>query len=118
MVMRRIIPDALVGAFAGFALGGLVAISLAAPGLTPERAPYDPFTFGLAGAAVGAALGTLLRIAEHPVTRLARWCVAMAALFGIVGLLAAYAGPTDGLPGGLALAGPFGVMLGAVAGLA
>jgi hypothetical protein len=113
--MERILPNALVGAFAGFCIGVLAWTGI--PGhLIGVPSPTGWIIFAIAGTLGGAALCGY----GGSVTR---WGVGMAAGVGAIAFLAGFVGPIvlqpDSPQGplfGIFVTGPWGVIVGALIG--
>src|SRR5262245_25764548 len=117
--MRRLLPDPVVGALAGFAVGFLSSFSVNA--LRVGRGSgLVPLGLGVLGSAAGCVVGVFFRGPEGRARAVARWCAATAGVVGGVSFLAGFVGPIllrPDLPQGpllgLCYTGPLGAVVGA-----
>jgi hypothetical protein len=119
--MRRLLPDPVVGALAGFGLGFLASFSLFFLGI--DGSGWVAIGLGLLGAMVGGVVGVFLQGPAGRARTVARWCAATAAVVGGVSFLIGFAGPIllrPDLPQGPLLGifhtGPLGALAGALLG--
>ncbi len=119
--MRRLLPDSLVGALAGFALGFLTAFPLGSLGI--DVSGWPAVGLGIVGAVLGYAAGSFLQGPAGRARTVARWCAAMAVTLGVVAFLAGFVGPMIVRPDlpqgpllGLFFTGPLGALAGAILG--
>jgi hypothetical protein len=114
--MRPFLPNTILGAFLGFIVGVLGWTGLPFVGLNLPRAGF--YVFVMVAVAGGSFIGSL----SGPVMR---WSAGMAAAVGAIAFALGFAGPLllepDSPQGpllGIFVTGPFGVILGALLGLA
>jgi hypothetical protein len=119
--MRRLLPDAVVGALAGFGLGVMASINLAYLGVDVSGWPV--VGFGILGAVAGSLVGSCLQSPSGRARAVARWYVTTAVALGVVSFLAGFVGPIvlrPDLPQGPMLGifctGPLGALAGALLG--
>jgi len=119
--MSKVLPDAVLGSFIGFAVGVLTHTGLALCGLVPPG--NMALVLGIASALVGGAVGVCLSSPSGRLRSAARWCVATAALVGAACFLAGFVGPIllrpDAPQGpllGVFITGPLGTVGGAAVG--
>jgi hypothetical protein len=119
--VRRLLPDPVVGALAGFVLGFLGSFSLDFVGVRGEG--VVTVVLGALGAIIGCVVGVFFRGPPGRGKTVARWCAATAAVVGAVGFLAGFVGPMvlrpDSPQGpllGILCTGPLGAIAGAVVG--
>jgi hypothetical protein len=119
--MSKVLPDAVLGSFIGFAVGVLAHTGLALCGLEPPG--YMALVLGVAGTLVGGTVGVCLSSPSGRLRSIARWCVGTAGVVGGVAFLAGFVGPIllrpDSPQGpllGIFITGPLGTVAGAVVG--
>jgi hypothetical protein len=119
--MSKVLPDAVLGSFIGFAVGVLTHTGLALCGLVPPGNLAR--VLGIAGALVGGAVGVCLSSPSGRLRSVARWCAGAAALVGAACFLVGFVGPIvlrpDSPQGpllGIFITGPLGTIAGAVVG--
>src|SRR5690348_10938586 len=120
--MKRLIPDPVVGALAGFALGFLASVNFVYLGM--DISGWPVIGFGILGAVGGYVVGAFLQSPSSRKRTVARWCVTMAAVFGGVTFLIGFVGPIIFRPDlpqgpmlGIFCTGPLGTLAGAILGL-
>ncbi len=119
--MRRLLPDTVVGALAGFLVGFLASLNLGFLGI--DVSGWPTIGFGIVGAIGGWIVGSFL---QSPSTRgrmVARWCATTAIALGVIAFLIGFVGPIllrPDLPQGPLLGifctGPLGALAGAILG--
>jgi hypothetical protein len=123
--MRHFLPNAVVGALAGFGVGLLAACGLDGLGgiHVPGVPGWGPVAFGLLGAVWGGLLGTWYGRPTAEGGAVARWSVALAIILGVSSFLVGFAGPILAHPDspqgpllGIFITGPLGTVAGAVLG--
>ena len=119
--MRRFLPDPVVGALAGFALGFLAAFPLASVGV--DVSGWPAIGLGICGAIVGGVVGAFLQGPEGRARTVARWCATMTVVVGVISFLAGFVGPIILYPNspqgpllGIFFTGPLGALAGAAVG--
>ncbi len=119
--MNTLLPPAVVGSLAGFALG--VLVHTGTPAWGPQTPGYMALVLGLLGALAGGTVGVALLSPSGRARSVARWCVGTAAAVGGVAFLAGFVGPIlltpDSPQGpllGIFVTGPLGTAVGAVLG--
>ena len=120
--MERILPDPIVGAGAGFALGAFAFPSLGFLGA--EVPKILMLAFAVLGTIGGCVIGALCHGAYERGRLVAWWCVAMAWTLRVAGFLVGFIGPMVLEPGsprgpmfGIFVAGPLGAIAGAIGGI-
>jgi hypothetical protein len=119
--MRRLLPDPVVGALAGFAVGFLASFPLASLGV--DVSGWPTIGFGMLGAVAGYVVGLSLRSPSGRARTIARWCATMTVVVGVISFLSGFVGPIILYPNspqgpllGIFFTGPLGAIVGAVAG--
>jgi hypothetical protein len=119
--MRLLLPDPLVGAFAGFGLGFLTVFPLTSLGV--DLSGWPAVGLGICGAIVGGVVGKFRQGPEGRARTVAWWCATMTVVVGVISFLVGFAGPIilhPDLPQGPLLGifftGPLGALAGAVLG--
>jgi hypothetical protein len=119
--MRRLLPDPVVGALAGFALGFLASLNLAYLGI--DVSGWPAIGLGILGAIAGCVVGLFLQGPPGRARTVARWCATTAVALGVVAFLVGFVGPIvlrPDLPQGPLLGifctGPLGALAGAILG--
>ena len=122
--MKRILPDPVVGAMAGFILGFLAFIALTMLGFIPEVLRFGSVVAGILGAVAGWMVGSWSDRPTEQGGTVVRWCAGMTALVGGVAFLAGFVGPMLVTPDsnlgpllGIFITGPLGAVAGALLGL-
>jgi len=116
--------DSAIGVLAGFFLGWYAFVAFGLFGLSEEGPGIGPWVTAFLGAVAGGVLGALFTQPSGAGRNVARWCVGMAALVGVISFLAGFVGPIllkpDSPQGpllGILITGPLGVVVGAILGL-
>lgn len=123
--MKRLLPDPLVGAMAGFVLGFLVSAALKTLGLPIPGIPgWGTIIGAFLGALCGGAIGLLNQRPADQGGTVAWWCIVTTAVVGGLSFLAGFVGPMllkpDSPQGpllGFFYTGPLGALAGALLGL-
>ena len=89
--MRWLLPDQVIVALAGFALGFLASLNLAYLGM--DVSGWPAIGFGILGAVGGYVVGSCLQSSSGPARMVARWCVMTAIALGVVAFLVGFVGP-------------------------
>jgi hypothetical protein len=80
--MRRLLPDPVVGALAGFALGFLASFNLAYLGI--DVSGWPTIGFGIVVAFGGYVVGSCFQSSSGRARMVASWCVVTAVALGVV----------------------------------
>jgi hypothetical protein len=123
--MKRLLPDPVVGALAGFVLGFLSYIALSDLGLPLPGVPgFGPIVGAFLGALCGGAVGVLNQRPAEQGGTVAWWCIVTTAVVGGISFLAGFVGPIvlrpDAPQGpllGIFFTGPLGALAGAALGI-
>src|SRR3954453_14639593 len=89
--MRRLLPDPVVGAFAGFAVAFLASFNLAYLGI--EVSGWPTIGLGILGAVGGSVVGSFLQSPSGRARTVARWCITTTVALGLSAFLVGFVGP-------------------------